>query len=112
MENLWPYIWTLLGLVVTVISGKYMAGKANHDRILAYDKIADDMLAAIRLNNPGNVLLEKVQFYEDKLVAALLAAPQTTNNPEVIHRLAAGAISRAVVDDGAVLDDAVKKKSK
>jgi len=111
MQALWPYIWTLLGIIVTFVAGKYFSGKTNHDRILAFDKIADDMLAAIRLNNPGNVLLEKVQFYEDKLVAALLAAPQVTNNSVVVSRLAAGAISRAIVNDGAVVDEAAKRKA-
>lgn len=111
MEHIWPLIWTVVAVIITAVSAKFMASKTDHDRVIALDKIADDILAGIRMNNPGNVLLEKVQFYEDKLVAAILAAPQTTNNTVVVKRLASGAISRAMVNDGAILDEAVAKKS-
>jgi len=100
----------VMGILVTTFLGKFVAKANNRERAIMLDKIADSILAMIRLNNPGNVLLEKVQFYEDKLFDALLANSATTNNESVLRRVTASAISRAIVNDGAVLDEAVKSK--
>lgn len=89
-------IVVILGILATTFLGKFVATAKNRERAIMLDKIADSLLAVLKLQNPGSPLYARIQFYEDKLFELLMAEPSTTDNEAILRRVTAAAIDRAM----------------
>lgn len=105
IDSITDAIGVIMGTVITVaipIFGKrFVNTTKRRNQAGEWDKIADGIIGAIRINNPANPVVEMVDDLQNQVFDQLKANPEVTNSSSVIRRIASAAIMRALDAQGA-----------
>ena len=91
-----PVAGIVISTVLPMLGLKIVNTQKRAQQADELDKIADSVLAMIRRNNPDLVILDKIQWLEDQIFAALMANVNVTNSETVLKRVAANAVMKVV----------------
>ena len=100
LDSLTDVVGSLAGILITAIGIPYLRRYVNSSKRVAqadeWDRVADGIVGAIRLNNPGNKIVDMVDSIQNQVFDQLKANPEVTNSESVIRRIASAAVVRAL----------------
>ena len=82
--------------VVPILGRRFVGTQKRQAQADEFDRIADGIVGAIRLNNPDNRVVDIVDKMQNQVFNELKANPTVTNSPSVLTRIASAAIVRAL----------------